>query len=103
MVAQGVMEAVVTPHVGHPGFDVDAREIAARTYLLGRELHRRDIPLRLRPGGEIHPAALDGLGTRELEMVAQGPAGARWVLAGPPLPMWASCGVRRRSAEGRLT
>jgi protein-tyrosine phosphatase len=40
MVSAGVTEAVVTPHVGHPGFRVDPMEIPDRTALLQRTLQR---------------------------------------------------------------
>jgi protein-tyrosine phosphatase len=85
MVAAGVTEATVTPHVGHPFFpDVHVDEIRERTYVLQRELERRRVGLRLHPGGEIHPAAIHDLTAAQLDLVAHGPAGARWVLAEVP-------------------
>jgi protein-tyrosine phosphatase len=85
MVAAGVTEATVTPHVGHPFFpDVHVDEIRERTYVLQRELDRRRVGLRLHPGGEIHPAATHDLTAAQLDLIAHGPAGARWVLAEVP-------------------
>ena len=84
MAMEGVREAVVTPHVGHPSFDLDVASIPARTRALQARLDQARIPLRLRPGGEIHPDAARRLTAQELETIAQGPPGARWVLAEVP-------------------
>ena len=84
MVREGVTEAVVTPHVGHPDFPLEVASIAARTRALRVALDRELIGLRIRPGGEIHPAGLATMGPGELGAVAHGPPGARWVLAEVP-------------------
>jgi protein-tyrosine phosphatase len=85
MVAAGVTEATVTPHVGSPFFaKVDVHEIHERTLALQAELERRRIGLRLHPGGEIHPTAAHDLSAAALNLIAHGPAGARWVLAEVP-------------------
>ncbi|HEU4973669.1 MAG TPA: CpsB/CapC family capsule biosynthesis tyrosine phosphatase [Baekduia sp.] len=84
MVADGVRAATVTPHVGHPAFPLDPWTIPARTAHLQAALDDAGVALSLRPGGEIHPEALGALGAAELDAVAQGPAGARWVLAEVP-------------------
>ena len=84
MVREGVTEAVVTPHVGHPDFAVDVAGIAARTTAMRVALDREGIGLRIRPGGEIHPAGLGELSAGQLRMIAHGPPGARWVLAEVP-------------------
>lgn len=85
MVAAGVTEATVTPHVGNPFFpDVDVHEIRERTHVLQQELERRRVGLKLHPGGEIHPTATHDLSASQLDLIAHGPAGARWVLAEVP-------------------
>ena len=84
MALEGVRDAVVTPHVGHPDFALDVDEIPERTRALQALLDRAAIPLRLRPGGEIHPAAAGTLSAAELDTIAHGPTGARWVLAEVP-------------------
>ena len=84
LVRSCVREAVVTPHVGHPRFPLDVASIAARTERLQAALDLEGIALRLHPGGEIHPSAAADMTTDELELVAQGPAGARWVLLEAP-------------------
>jgi protein-tyrosine phosphatase len=84
MVAAGIETATVTPHIGAPYFDVAASEVSDRTRALQEALDRSAIPLRLRTGGELHPLAAANLTDAELDLVAQGPAGRRWVLAEIP-------------------
>lgn len=80
----GVREATVTPHVGHPDYPLDPATIAARTQALQAAIDAAAIPLRLHPGGEIHPDAATGLGHAALDAVAHGPPGSRWVLLEVP-------------------
>ena len=84
MAREGVREALVTPHVGHPSFPLDIFGIPARTAALQAQLDRAGIPLRLHPGGEIHPLAAARLTAAEVDVLASGPPGARWVLAEVP-------------------
>ena len=81
MVADGVHEATVTPHVGAPAYDLDPLTIRERTVVLQTALDREGLALRLHPGGEIFPGAAADLTRRELDAIAHGPQGARWVLA----------------------
>jgi len=80
----GVHEATVTPHVGHPWFPLDVATIPERTRALQAALDAAGIDLRLHPGGEIYPAAATTLGAAELDVIAHGPRGARWVLLEVP-------------------
>ena len=80
----GVREATVTPHVGHPSFPLDVATIPERTAALQATLDRERIGLRLHPGGEIHAQAAPHLGAGELDLIANGPRGARWVLLEVP-------------------
>lgn len=84
MVAAGIDTATVTPHIGAPYFDVSIAEVSDRTRALQAALDREAIPLHLHTGGELHPQAAATLAPRELELVAQGPASRRWVLAEVP-------------------
>jgi protein-tyrosine phosphatase len=84
MVAVGVREATVTPHVGSPHFDVELREIPERCAALQRTLDEQGIDLQLHPGGEVHPAGAGDLTATELDVIAHGPSDARWVLAEVP-------------------
>lgn len=84
LVRRGVHDAVATPHVGHPDFPVDITELPRRTEQLRRALAVAGIHLRLRTGGEIHAGGVDLMTRDELEVVALGPPGARWVLLEAP-------------------
>ena len=79
----GVVEATVTPHVAHPDFSVDVREIADRTAGLQDVLDRLGIPLRLHPGGEVRALGALRMAPTDLDHVAQGPQPHRWVLLEP--------------------
>ena len=80
----GVHEATVTPHIGHPWFPLEVATIPERTRALQAAVDSAGIDLRLHPGGEIYPAAATALGADELEVIAHGPPGARWVLLEVP-------------------
>jgi protein-tyrosine phosphatase len=80
----GVHEATVTPHVGHPDFDLDVATIPARTRALQAAIDAAGIELRLHPGGEIHPDGAAGLSRDDLDVIAHGSRGARWVLLEVP-------------------
>ena len=84
MVADGVREATVTPHVGSPDFQLDPLTIPERTALLQAALDREGLALRLHAGAEIHPDGAADLTERELDAVANGPDSARWVFAEVP-------------------
>jgi protein-tyrosine phosphatase len=83
MTAAGVTEATVTPHVA-PVYDVDVFSIPHRTAALQSALFAAGVELRLHPGGEVHPDRALGLSDDELDVVAHGPSGARWVLLEAP-------------------
>ena len=83
--AAGVREATVTPHVGHPSFPLDVATIPARTAALQAVLDaraRRAAPAPRRRGPPRGGA--DRLGPGELDLIAHGPRGARWVLLEVP-------------------
>jgi protein-tyrosine phosphatase len=84
LVAGGVREATVTPHVVHARFPLAIETIAERTALLQERLDAERIGLTLHPGGEIHPSGAGDLDAAALDLVAHGPAGARWVLLEAP-------------------
>jgi protein-tyrosine phosphatase len=95
MVADGVREATVTPHVGSPDFPLDPLTVPERTARLQTALDREGLALRLHAGGEIHPERAADLTARELDAVAHGPARARWVLAEVPFD-----GIDERFLDG---
>ena len=84
LVAAGVREATVTPHVNRRT-GLDLASIPARTAALQEALDGEGLPLRLHPGGELHPCRVDALSDDELGVIAQGPPGARWVLFEVPM------------------
>jgi len=107
LAAGGVHEATVTPHIGHPWFPLDVATIPGRTRALQAALDAADIDLRLHPGGEIHPEGATGLSVAELDVIAHGPPGARWVLlevpfAGIDEPYLAACAHVRDCGFGLL-
>lgn len=83
MVADGVAEATVTPHV-HPAWPLDLASLASRVATLREALAAAEVELAIRPGGELDASTAGGLGRAELELVAHGPAGRRWVLVETP-------------------
>ena len=84
LAADGVHEAAVTPHVGHPQFPLEIATIGERTRALQAAIDGAGIHLRLHAGGEIHPGAATSLEAADLDLIAHGPAGARWVLLEVP-------------------
>ena len=78
-VRDGTRTVVATPHV-HPEHITDPVEIPARVRALGAHLARERIELVVRPGGELAHSMVARLSQRELEAIAQGPPGRRWVL-----------------------
>lgn len=106
MAAAGVTEATVTPHVG-AGLAYDPLSIPERLAALRQAVDDEGLPLRLHAGGEIHPAGARGLTDVELEAVAHGPSGSRWVLfevpfAGVDEDFLVSCRDLRRRGYGLL-
>jgi protein-tyrosine phosphatase len=79
--AEGVRDVACTPHVKSSVFPrVVIAEIADRVEVLQDEIDAEGLGVRLHPGGEVaHRDALR-LDPEQLELVAQGPADARWIL-----------------------
>jgi protein-tyrosine phosphatase len=77
--AAGVRDVACTPHIKRAEFpDVDIEELAERLAIVREAVKDRDV--RIHGGGEVaHEEAL-ALTPREIELVAQGPAGGRWLL-----------------------
>jgi protein-tyrosine phosphatase len=84
-VADGTTLAVTTPHI-RPGYVTDVTELPDRVAEFQLELARERIPLQLRVGGELAHGMVDRLSQYELELIAQGPPGARWILLEAPFP-----------------
>jgi protein-tyrosine phosphatase len=84
-VADGTTVAVATPHI-RPGYVVDVSELPVRVAELQLALARERISLELRVGGELAHGMVERLSQDELETIAQGPPGARWILLEAPFP-----------------
>jgi protein-tyrosine phosphatase len=74
--ADGTRVVVATPHVR----DVAIHELPARVRELRAALRRADVALEVQVGGELGPHDVAALSDRELETIAHGPPGRRWVL-----------------------
>lgn len=78
-VADATGLVVCTPHVEA----VDVRSLPERVQALEAALREADIPLEIRAGGEIRVGT--PLMEAELQILAHGPPGHRWVLLEAPL------------------
>jgi protein-tyrosine phosphatase len=80
----GTGTVVATPHVRPDLGTTDAREILERVREVRSALAAGGIPLTVECGGELgHEMAFD-LKADELDLLAQGPPGARWLLVETP-------------------
>jgi len=79
--AEGVRDVACTPHVKRDLFPrVVPAELRGRVRALQSALEEAGLRVRVHPGGELaHEEAL-ALPAGDLELIAQGPAGARWLL-----------------------
>jgi len=79
--AEGVRDVACTPHVKRDLFPrVVPAELHGRLRVLQSALEQAGLLVRVHPGGELaHEDAL-ALDAGDLELIAQGPAGARWLL-----------------------
>jgi len=79
--AEGVRDVACTPHVKRAHFPrVPLHELAERRAEAQREIDRAGLGVRLHPGGELaHEDALV-LDPEELDLIAQGPPDAPWLL-----------------------
>jgi protein-tyrosine phosphatase len=83
LAAEGVREVTVTPHVGG-WWPLEVASIHRRTEELAALLDANDVGVRVRPGGELDARFARTLSDAELELIAQGPAGSRWLLVEAP-------------------
>jgi protein-tyrosine phosphatase len=81
--AAGTRTVVVTPHV-RGDFVTDVRELPTRLQALREAIVAEGIALELRCGAELGHDMVGRLGQDDLDLVAQGPPGARWLLVEAP-------------------
>jgi len=100
-VADGTSLVTVTPHVRDLLRGGILGELRARVDELAAALRRAAVPLELHTGAELAHDDVARLGDAELEAIAQGPPGARWVLLEAPLFGGDLAGFRAAAAEVR--
>jgi protein-tyrosine phosphatase len=83
-VADGTKTVVATPHVRADLGLTDAVEIHARVLELRAALASAAIPVEVRCGGELGHDLIADMRQGELELLAQGPPGGRWLLVETP-------------------
>lgn len=79
--AEGVRDVATTSHIKRAHFPrVDVTQLAERRKAVQSALDAEGIDVRLHPGGELADEDALELPDHELELIAQGPAHARWLL-----------------------
>ena len=78
---EDVLDVATTSHIKRSNFpDIDIHELAGRRAELQDAIHAEGLNVTLHPGGELaHEDAL-ALADRELQLIAQGPSHAQWLL-----------------------
>jgi protein-tyrosine phosphatase len=82
--AQGTSTIVATPHVSTRR-GADPLAIGDRVRELRERLAAERVGVSVLPGGELDHGLVGRLSQRELEAIANGPRGARWLLVESPL------------------
>ena len=82
--AEGTETIVATPHV-NPRWVTDVNTLGERVTQLAERLRRERIAITVLPGAELDPTMAERLTQRELELIAHGPPGRRWLLLEAPL------------------
>jgi protein-tyrosine phosphatase len=83
-VVDGTGTIVASPHVNGL-FDTDVTGLPDRVQTVTERLRRGRVPVRVLCGGELAPEMVERLSQAELNTIAQGPSGKRWLLLEPPL------------------
>ncbi len=83
-VAEGTATIVATPHVRFDLGTTDTAEILHRVCELRALLAAFSLPVEVLCGGELGHDVVGSLSQYELELIAQGPAEARWLLVEAP-------------------
>ena len=88
-VRDGTRTVVATPHIRRE-FLSDPLQVGERVDALQDALRTARIPLTVLPGGELDVEMVGSLGQAELNAIAVGPPGARWLLLESPFDGLAS-------------
>jgi protein-tyrosine phosphatase len=79
--AEGVRDVSCTPHIKRAHYpDIDVAELSAIREEAQRAITAEGLGVRLHPGGELADDDALLLHPHQLRHIAQGPAGARWLL-----------------------
>jgi protein-tyrosine phosphatase len=82
-VADGTRIVVATPHV-HADMFTEPEGILGHTEQLLACLRHEQVDLQVLPGGELDHRLVERLAGEQLELIAQGPPGGRWLLLEAP-------------------
>jgi protein-tyrosine phosphatase len=83
-VAEGTETVVATPHFRFDLGTVDAAEVVHRVCELRAHLAAFSVPLEIRCGAELGHDVVESLSQYELQLLAQGPPDAPWLLVEAP-------------------
>ncbi len=83
LAAEGVRDVTATPHI-NAYWSLDIATIRQRVAELAALLDEQRIGVRVHAGGELDARHARGLTDGELELIAQGPEGSRWLLVEAP-------------------
>jgi protein-tyrosine phosphatase len=83
-VVDGTGTIVATPHVSS-FYPTDVRSLPERVQEVQDRLRKKRVSIRVRCGGELAPEMVARLSHAELETIALGPSGHRWLLLEAPL------------------
>ena len=76
---EGTRTIVATPHI-HPAWPTDVSSLPARVEEVEDRLRRERVRVRVIRGAELSHEMVGGLSQAELDLIAHGPAGKRWLL-----------------------
>ena len=83
LASEGVRDVTVTPHV-NGYWPLEVASLPRRVAALQELLDHNGVGVRVRSGGELDARHAHGLDDSELELIAQGPPGSRWLLVESP-------------------
>jgi protein-tyrosine phosphatase len=82
--ADGTAAILTTPHI-HPEHVTDVTSLPERVREVAQRLARERVAVELQCGGELDVGMVARLRQAELELIAAGPPGGRWLLLEAPL------------------
>ena len=83
LASEGVRDVTVTPHV-NGYWPLEVASLPRRVAALQELLEENGVGVRVRSGGELDARHAHSLDDSELELIAQGPPGSRWLLVEAP-------------------